>query len=231
MTTTQTQPQRLKPPPSRLVIIGWSLWLLATWWLTIGSGHATSAIRAMLFGSTTGMALLWPAWRLAQDDQPARINPTFAITPADVFVEWASMALLFQAVIIPLRMTARWTLHQTIWLDAAFLAWTLLAAGIVAWGARRNNHKRRSLAMLLCALLLFGEPALLAITANLAPTLAAWNLITSPLQVIWNLSVPPAAYNHQPPTTHILAATTAALFTWTLATRPQPTNPHNEPRP
>src|SRR5438046_758433 len=60
---------RMPPPPadasSRELVLGWCLWLLGSWGITLWFQGVTQ-VRGMIYAAAAGMLLLWPAWRLSQ---------------------------------------------------------------------------------------------------------------------------------------------------------------------
>ncbi len=61
--------RRMAPPPmepsSRELMLGWCIWLLATWAM-LGLGLNGRPLRAMVVASSIGMMLIWPVFRLSQ---------------------------------------------------------------------------------------------------------------------------------------------------------------------
>src|SRR5206468_387657 len=106
-----------------------------------------------------------------------------------VLVDWFSLNLVLQAVIWPLRLIADWPLSQTLWIDAALAGWSLLAGLLVAWGCRSNRGGDRTAVMLLCMLIVLGEPAALAVLGAAAPRSGVhWVMRISPVQTLYHLT-------------------------------------------
>jgi len=199
-----------KSPLPRELVLAWCLWLLGglmvTWAMDM---PAAEMIRWMVIGSLIGMMLLWPTFRLSQspgglenppDEKTSGQVPNPAsdpaqdtlITPMVILRDWFFLILVFQAVIWPLRLTAQWSTLQTVWLDAAVAAWTLLSAVLIAWGCLSNRGRDRTLAMVLCLLLLFGEPiAMWLVNLGASPPGAphySWTMRISPFETVWTLT-------------------------------------------
>ncbi len=203
---------------SQGLIIAWCLWLLSSWWITLGVSSPAPAARWMVFASLIGLMLLWPAWRLSQ---AARVGPDghlLAIGAGQVLVDWATLNLVFQTIILPLRLTAGWTMPQTLWLDAAVMSWSLVSALFVGWGCRSWIGGHRAAAMGLCLLLVLGEPALMG-TVNLTAAPGhglTWAMMVSPIQAVWALTSPAHAWSPQPWATQIVCVAIAAVLGWVV---------------
>ncbi len=66
--------RRLRPQDedgSRELMLGWCLWLLASW-ILLGMGFNGTPIRQMIFASCLGMMIAWPAYRLSQSGRKGR---------------------------------------------------------------------------------------------------------------------------------------------------------------
>ena len=153
------------------------------------------------------MTIVWPAMQLSQtrfitmtgireDMEPIPV-PTRTWV---VFVQWVSLACVAQTILWPLQITAMWVTMQTMWLNAALLAWSLLIGLFIAVGKRSFKSLHRSIAMIICVLLIFGEPILQALTRK------SWAMLISPIHVIGQLL-----------DGHITAAATIQITTVTLA--------------
>ncbi len=116
-------------------------------------------------------------------------------------MDWVCLLLVFQVVVWPLMLVGRWSIEQTLWLDLAVVFWSLLTAVLVGLGRvlpfTRGAGVRVG-AMLLCVLLLLGEPAWMAISGVGFDTAGAeavgegwrvqWQMRISPLQALWELT-------------------------------------------
>lgn len=207
-------------------LLAWCLWLLGSWMMALGQG-TPQAVRAMMLLVMVGLLLLWPALRLSQDrrwapnrlltgwDAPAGVAMLPPPGPFSVLMDWLGMALIAQAVVWPFKITASWTLSQTLWVNAAVLSWSLLVAALVAWGVQQRRGLLRTATMLLCVALFLGEPLLMSLAPSTA-SIANWRMHISPLQTIWHLTQPGGAWSFDPWTTQVLAVMAAAFAAWTL---------------
>lgn len=216
---------------TRGLVLGWCIWLLGSWSSTLLIESTVPAARWMVFASVTGLMLLWPVIRLSQDlaiggrlsaevapiGGPAMLrrhpSPRLVGGPGLALADWLALIIVFQAVIWPLRLSAGWSITQTIWLDGAIVAWSLLVAAIVAVGSLARRGRYRAMAMLLCVLLMFAEPAALALLRR-AGVYVAWQMHVSPLQAIWGLSTPPVLWEPDPWRFQVVAVAGAALVAW-----------------
>ncbi len=106
-----------------------------------------------------------------------------------------------------MQITAGWQTMQTMWLNAALLAWSLLAGLFIAVGKRTFSSVHRSVSMLICVGLIFGEPLLQVIATK------SWYMIISPVSTINQLlngQITAVA------TTHITTVALAACVGWGL---------------
>jgi hypothetical protein len=207
---------------SRSLILAWCLWLMGVWallFLTIG--WSPLAYRWMVFAAIIGLMGLWPAARLAQDHR----GPGSRLI---VLVDWICLLLVFQAVLWPMRIVARWSWEQTLLVDAAVASWSLLTGLLIAWGRTFATAGMRTVAMLACVGLLLLEPA--ALLLNAVANNVAWNelpnLRVSPLQAIWELTAAPALFQPRPWADYIVGVAAAALVGWCVLAltvrRPEP---------
>jgi hypothetical protein len=210
-------------------LLWWCLWLLGSWGTILLLDSPVPAARWMVFAGVLGMMLLWPLFRLSQAaGPPAPALPGVpgppdgdppALLPArQVLKDWLSLNLVFQAVLWPLQLTANWHLGQTAWLSAAVAAWSLLTAAVVAWGGRRPSRGVRISAMILCVLLMLGEPLVMA-AVNLGPASGpglshVWPMVVSPIDTLW--AATDSHYNWQPGLwgARIVGVAAAAALAW-----------------
>ncbi len=166
-----------------------------------------------------GLMVIWPAMQLSQSRYIVRNNDQESqdglpgepipvpIRTWVVFVQWLSLALVNQSVLWPMQITAGWQTMQTMWLNAALLSWSLLAGLFIAVGKRTFSSVHRSVSMLICIGLIFGEPLLQVLAAK------SWYMIISPVSTINQL------LNGQitaATTTHITTVALAACVGWGL---------------
>ena len=159
-----------------------------------------------------GMMVVWPALQLSQlryivsqtgsnENQPISVPARTWV----VFVQWLCLALVNQSVLWPLQITANWSMMQSLWINAALLAWSLLIGLFIAVGKRSIESLPRTIAMLICVGLLFGEPVLQAVFGQ------SWSMLISPVSTMSQLlinQVSPAV------ATHITAVALASCVGW-----------------
>lgn len=166
------------------MVLAWCLWLLGVWagtlWIEGRAAPSPAAGRLMVLLMLLWLLALWPAARLSQgvDRGSARWQRAGVIA-----VDWGSMLLLLQAVVWALGLMAGWDWVQTLLVDAAVTAWSLLAAGVVAGGRLSGRGWVRTLAMGVCAAIAFHEPVLAAVGVELR----GW---PGPLGAAFELTVP-----------------------------------------
>ncbi len=242
------KPRKPHQHSSHWLLLGWCFWLIASWAVTLHRQSVAVASTLMMpFAAVVGLIILWPMLRLSQWDAPAAsLNP-----PARagwrtrrgggfILFEWLCLNVVFQAVVWPLMLNARWTIAQTFWLDIAVAGWSLLAALIIAWGRLFESAGVRIFAMGLCVLTLLGEPLAMAVI-NLATQPGdgvLWQMKVSPIELIWRMTRPfgggatfasTAAGQFGP---QVAAVTAAAVLGWVMYTlRPKPTGPVLEAEP
>lgn len=185
----------------RVLVVGWCLWLLGAWivlWL-IG-GWTVPALRSMVFASVVGLLGMWPAVRLSQmtqrypaleknglpetGDVPAR---EWARACGGTLLDWVCLNAVFQIVLWPLQLAAKWELIQTIWLAVTVAAWSLLTALLIAWGRGTDRGGGRLVAMLLCVGIVVVEPALWCL-GWMSGAVGMPMMRLSPIQALWAFS-------------------------------------------
>ena len=224
----RSQRQRKEIMPRGLVL-AWCFWLIGSWCVALWIDSTVPAVRWMIFASLLGLMVIWPLIRLSQDitQGAARLSApgndpneteTSALTPLVILADWFSLILVFQTVVWPLRLTTRWSVEQAAWLDAAVAAWSLLAAAIVAFGCSSRSAARRVVAMILCLLLLLGEPAAIALLDMIAPLpkQTGWTMRVSPLEALWKMTGPPTSWQPGPWRERVFAVAAAAVLAWII---------------
>ena len=161
----------------RGLVFGASIWLAASWLISIGvrpplqptSATYTPAVRMMVVSMMIGTLVAWPLARLSND--PPR-RPLLA-----PFLDLVSIAALGQIVVWPLRLVTTWPVERTSLVSFELLASAVLAGGLLALvGVERRG---RSLAMAgLLALVVLPPIAAIALDTE---SLGAW----SPLARMW----------------------------------------------
>ncbi len=186
-------------PSVRLLILGWSLWLLALWgmlWLQMSVNHAS--VRWLVFGAALGLFVAWPALRLSQWG-----------STGGVLLDWLALNLLWQTVLWPLMTIARWPVSQAIWLAVAMAAWSLAVGWLIALGGLWDRGPARTVAMGGCLLMLLGEP-LLMLGSGRGP----WPTWISPLGSLWALTEAAGYFELQPWANHISLMAAVAVGAW-----------------
>jgi hypothetical protein len=192
---------------TRVLVLGWCLWLLGTWIvLWVIGGWTVPALRAMVLWGMVGFMGLWPAVRLSQPTgrwASARSAGGSAAASGDrdvdavewaracrqTLLDWFCLNLVFQAVLWPLQIAARWSLAQTLWLDLSVAGWSLLTGLLIAWGRGTDRGLLRSWTMLACVGLVVLEP-LLWWAGWQAGVVGTPTMRLSPLQALWGFSDP-----------------------------------------
>lgn len=217
-------PATVKPvSPRAVLMLVWCLWLIGslmvTWRL-----HAVAVWgRLMPLNLILGLMLIWPAIRLSvgpiSKHVPLRESPAVSrIIFTGVLADWAGLNAINQVVLLGLTVTADWSITQTVWMDMAILSWSLLAAAMVAVGCRTFRAGPRAVSMLICVLLVIGEPlAMVVASIAMGPDRAImWDMHISPLQVIWALSEQGQLWTVEPHHRHIIAVGVAAVMAWMM---------------
>lgn len=167
----------------RIVIIAWCVWLLGSWGLAVLADNGVPMVRWMLLSSLMGMMLVWPAARLGQEVHPH--EPGRGSLQA--FLDWLAMIVVFQAVIWSLRFHAGWSVERTLWLDASFAGWTLVAACIVGWARAVPNGLIRMVGMALCIGITLAQPMRALLMPRLPETDAGYLL--NPAKLVYDLTL------------------------------------------
>lgn len=198
----------------RVLVVGWCVWLLGAWVTALSLDSAVPAGRWMIFSTLIGMLVIWPAYRLSVPRHWADVAGGPMIAP---LLDWFSLYFIVQAVIWPLMITAQWTVRQTLWLDLAIGAWSLVSALLIAWGCRSDHGGLRMVAMALCLLLIVGEPLLLALAgAGDGRPQQAWTMRVSPVETVWALSSPTGGFDLDPWRWHVCSVLAAAAVGWAI---------------
>ncbi len=207
------------------LVLAWCGWLIASWLVALGDVTATLAARmTMPFAAMFGLMLVWPVIRLSQwRGQDDATIPLFRA--GQILSEWFMLNLVLQAVIWPLMINGSWTVNQTLWLGTTLASWSLLVALIVAFGVQATDGWVRTLTMLLCLLLILGEPALMALlNTNFIPRdhLGAiengrgvlWQWKFSPIQAVADMTRPYDTDSAHRNGMQVIAVGLAAILGW-----------------
>ena len=173
-------------------MIMWCLWLMASWAINHDFNAPVPAARWMIFSAWVGMAVVWPTWRLSVAQGRRQAGRQSWPLSLSILLDWLNLNLVLQAVIWPLRLTTGWTIGQTIWLCIAIASWSLLVAAVVAWGVRTQRGGRRTAAMIVCLILLLGEPVLIACINHKMNIF--WSMVVSPIEAIRILTTHPSIW-------------------------------------
>jgi hypothetical protein len=194
---------------TRYLVLGWGLWLLGSWTVTLSISPASVAARWMVFSSAVGLMVLWPLLRLSQDIEPH-------IGVPQTLWDWLCLNLAFQAAIWPLQVNISWSLWQVVWIDAAIAAWSLLTGALIATGIQWRSGIGRMFAMAMCLAMLLGEPLVIWLINLTRPgDPVGWTLRISPLSALGDLT----GGGPQNWTLHVIAVVVAAAALWSMAAR------------
>ena len=201
--------------------MAWCLWLLVSWGMNLAidpphmpdvvpsgdRGHEfaeriTPAVRGMIVSMMIGIGFAWPVMRLSQR-RPERAGRT-------AFNDVASLTLVNQVVIWPLRTLVGWSLGRTLVVDLTLTAWACWVALLIWIGWRRDSGSSRAWAMVGCVMLMIGGYLLAWLTAWRA--WSSW----SPLQTLWVICDPAAEAMLPPATGRALFAAVAAAGVWAI---------------
>ena len=226
----------------RVVTLGWCIWLLVAWGLSLMKTSVVPASRWMVLIAAVGAMAVWPAFRLSQvrggnggeadgGGAGGGGEPMSRLGWRMVLGDWLTITVLTQMMLWPLWLSSakfgmtggnglliyqtRWSVGQTAWVGAALAGWTLLTAAVVAWGVGRGTRRAALIAMTVCLLLLLGEPLAYAGAG------AAWGgevhwpaFRVSPLSTLWGLTVAKADFQAGPWVGRIASAGVAAVVAW-----------------
>jgi len=200
------------PPSARMswrggLLLGWCIWLLGSWLVTMPYGPA-AAVRWMMLAVMIGLMLLWPMLRLSLD-QSGRYPR--GMGPLAIALDWVGLALIVQAVIWPFIVTARWSLTQALWMNGAVLSWSLLIAALLAWGVGTTRAFGRMMVMFICVAIMLGEPLAMALWPQPGLTMRI-----SPIQTIWELSQPGGLWRVHPWDEQVTFVAIAAACAWAV---------------
>ena len=176
---------------SRPIVLGWSLWLLASWgvnWLIDGPAHAsavavTPVVRWTMVMSLVGLSTYWPMLRLSaagaranDDDVESKVS-----SGALVLVDLWGLLLVFQVILWPARFLAGWTVEQALMIDAAVAMHAMIVGVWIALGMRSGSATR--IVMMGLALVTLILPEWL-ITGRVSEAVLAW----APMRAVWVLT-------------------------------------------
>lgn len=173
--------------PPRTLVVASGVWLLAALLLSLGVrlpesltlGSLFPAIRMCLIACFAGLLVGWPLLRLSVA-APAR---PVAVTLLDL----ATLVVLLQAVLWPLRLATAWPLERTLLIDALVVAQLAGTAGVVVVGCATNSSLARAVAMVAVLGLSAGIGSSLGLPEGLPGIVATMDSTTS-LPTAWEWS-------------------------------------------
>lgn len=191
---------------SRLLLVGWCLWLLGVWMVSLWLyGGRQESVRWMIHCLFMGTALLWPVARLTmfyipgrQDRVGQRRYQSGGLAGSMLLLDALSLTLVTQIVIWPLWMTVGWPLLHALLIALMLAGWTLLVAAILMAVCRSSREWSRSLGVGILALLILGEPLLQGFLAWIMGAGAGqsgvnWPWVISPLGLLNTLAAADAS--------------------------------------
>ncbi len=201
---------------TRELVLAWCLWLIGVWGVLLWTiGWTGPAFRWMAFAVMVGFMGLWPAARLSQE---MRRGASARGARRVILLDWFCMNLVFQAVLWPMSLAARWEVTQTLWVMAAVAAWSLLTGLLIAWGRSFDTGGKRLTAMLMCVGLVLIEPV--AYYAVAIVMKRGWLMIPpmrlSPVQTWWALTGPPSTFIARPWSDYVIGVGVAAVVGWAV---------------
>ncbi len=219
---------RFDPFGLRVLVITWSLWLLTSWSITLAFNATVHAVRWVIFSAVFGLMAVWPALRLSQQlpwyppyGRGSGVRGVAASATRRVLatgLDWLCLLAVLQVVIWPLMLLGRWSVEQTFWLNMAVVSWSLLTGALVGLGRVLPGAWARLGAMVLCMLLLVGEPIwralyglFFAVSGSGEP---AGQMRISPIQALWELTTTTPPYDPGQWVPVILSTAAAAGLAW-----------------
>lgn len=191
----------------RVMLLGWSLWLLGSWLVVLMTTPSRTGAGWMALATLIGLVVMYPLVRFSLEP-PKQAGRT-------VFNEVASMLGVSQAVIWPLMSIGHWGWASTLWLNGWIAGWSLLAAAVVVYLVDRGP-KAQSMGMAVCLLMVLGEPTVAAVSRSTEDMLAgAWATVgLSPVPGITALTPVggPPSLGVWP--ARVLSVLTAAAVAW-----------------
>ena len=162
-------------PPRGLVLLS-AVWIAVSWLVSFGlrmplqisAGALTPGVRSMLICCALGALVAWPMLRLCQSTPrlPAR----------STLLDAATVIVLLQTVLWPLRLATTWVPERTALIDVLLVAHVLACCGIVTAALPWRSSLVRGTAMAACLLVAAGPASVLAAGgyAEAAGSLPRW---------------------------------------------------------
>lgn len=208
-------PSGSMPLPRGLVILA-SLWIFASWALTIGLRPPVAAslasfmpgVRLMMASLAVGLCVAWPLLRLSG---PRERWPVLRVS-----VDLLTLAALFHVVIWPLRLATPWPPSRLALMDAILFAWLAITAAVLTVALAGSAAKTRVAAMAACiGIAVIGLPMrlLTATTGMEAPP--AW--LQGPVMATLTLGGEPGEVTEPGGWAGVAVLAGAAAAAWTAA--------------
>ncbi len=148
-------------PPRGLVLLA-AVWIAISWLVSFGlrmplqisAGALTPGVRSMLICCALGALVAWPMLRLCQPVPRAPVRATL--------LDAATVIVLLQTVLWPLRLATTWAPERTALIDMALVAHVLACCGIVTAALPSRSGVVRGAAMVGCLLVAAGPASVLA---------------------------------------------------------------------
>ncbi len=219
------RPRQVRLP--RFLLLWWSLWLLASWFMAFGwrwwiqpsiATYITASQRMML-SVMLGVTIVWPLYRLV-----LRPSHTPRLLP---LVDWVAIFATLQVLLWPMRVPTQWSAVEVLLIDLTIFAWGLLYAALIGFGTMGAGRRRRATVMLLCVLLAVAGPAVALLLGSIGTTGESLWLHWSPVTSLWvhigrhSFSVETAAWWRIGVVAGAAALSWIALMLWPAASRPR----------
>ena len=148
-------------PPRGLVLLS-AAWIAVSWLVSFGlrmplqisAGALTPGVRSMLICCALGALVAWPMLRLCQPPPNAPVRSTL--------LDAATVIVLLQTVLWPLRLATTWVPERTALIDVVLVGHVLACCGIVTAAAPWRSGVTRGIAMAGCLLVAAGPASVLA---------------------------------------------------------------------
>lgn len=129
MLVTSPQNKPIKLP--RVLLLWWSMWLLASWLLAYSTNWSIApsnmtyiaSAQLMLVLLAIGLTIIWPLYRLSFR-HPAMNYWT-------LLIDWLAVSGTIQIVLWPIRLSTQWPAIRVTLLDLTICTWALLIGGII----------------------------------------------------------------------------------------------------
>ncbi len=219
------RPRQVRLP--RALLLWWSLWLLASWFLAFGwrwwiqPSIATyiTASQRMMVSVMLGVTVVWPLYRLV-----LRPSHTPRLLP---LVDWLAIFATLQVLLWPMRVPTQWSALEVMLIDLTIFAWGLFYAALIGLGTMGAGRRRRSMVMLTCILLAGAAPAVSLLSGSVDRTGESGWLHWSPVTSLWvhigrhSIVIEAAAWWRIVVVAGAAGLAWLGLMLWPAASRPQ----------